>query len=165
MKYFPAPWGWPLILISALATLTLAGISAFIATDAARHSGGPPLWVALLPLLALAFTAPFAIRGYTLMPGEFLLVHRLFWATTLPLAGLESASFEPQVLSRCLRVWGNGGLFAFSGFYWSRRTGFFRAFVTDLRETVVLRFPGRIIVVSPAPAEEFVQDITRVPHG
>jgi hypothetical protein len=83
----------------------------------------------------------------------------LFWATPLSLAGLQSASYEPRAMRWSLRTFGNGGFFSFSGFYRNRRLGAYRAFVTDLKRTVVLRFLTRTIVVSPAAPEQFVLDV------
>ncbi len=60
----------------------------------------------------------------------------------------------------CLRTCGNGGMFSFTGWYWSRPLGHFRAFVTDLNRTVVLRFADRTLVVSPEHPEEFVREIS-----
>lgn len=43
--------------------------------------------------------------------------------------------------------------------YWSRGLGHFRAFVTDLKRVVVLRFERRTVVVSPDQPEGFVRAI------
>ncbi len=68
-------------------------------------------------------------------------------------------SVEPDALRGSLRIFGNGGGFSFSGFYYSKRLGSFRAFVTDRRRTVVLRYANRRVVLSPATPEDFVQDL------
>jgi len=54
---------------------------------------------------------------------------------------------------------GNGGFFSFTGLFYNRKLGFHRAFVTDHIRTVVLRFPHRTVVVSPADPEAFVRDL------
>ena len=110
-------------------------------------------------ILALALPVVcgvFSIRGYSVTP-EAILVHRLFWSTRVPLAGLQSAEFKPGVMSGSIRF-GNGGFYSITGIYWNKLLGRYRAFVTDLRHTVVLRFTGRTVVVSPAGAEEFVRE-------
>jgi hypothetical protein len=114
--------------------------------------------VVLLPLVILLGTALFTIRGYGIS-SDAILVHRLLWSTRLPRAGLQSASVEPDALRGSLRVFGNGGGFSFSGFYYSKRLGSFRAFVTDRRRTVVLRYANRRVVLSPGTPEDFVQDL------
>jgi hypothetical protein len=50
-------------------------------------------------------------------------------------------------------------MFSFSGLYWNRNLGHYRAFVTDLNHTVVLRFVTRTLVVSPDRPEEFVREL------
>src|SRR3954464_11996498 len=98
--------------------------------------------------------ALFTIRGYTVTP-DALLVHRLFWTTRLPLAGLQSAQFEPNAMRWSIRTFGNGGLFSFTGWYRNKALGAYRAFVTDPHQTVVLHFPNRTVVVSPSVPAEF----------
>jgi hypothetical protein len=58
------------------------------------------------------------------------------------------------------RLFGNGGMFSFTGWYRNRALGTYRAFVTDLKQTVVLRFEKKTIVLSPENPERFVSEIT-----
>lgn len=58
-----------------------------------------------------------------------------------------------------LRICGNGGIFSFSGWFWNKRLGAYRALVTDGAKTVVLRFDKRKWVVSPDAPEEFVREL------
>ena len=150
MKTYKAAWGTPLMIVSLLVTILFARI-AYDAFVQGRALFGMP-WLACLISCAL-----FAIRGYTVTP-DAILIHRLFWATRLPLAGLQSANFEPRAMRWSIRC-GNGGVFSITGFYWSKRLGVYRAFVTDLRQTVVMRYTGRTVVVSPSSPEEFVQEL------
>jgi len=117
-----------------------------------------PSWAAWFPLVVLFSAVPFTIRGYTIA-ADVLLVHRLFWTTRLPLAGLQSAEFEPEAMRRSIRLFGNAGLFSFTGFFRNKLLGAYRAFVTDQHRTVVMRFLKRTVVVSPAAPEEFVHDL------
>lgn len=158
---FRAPWGISLIVVTALATalFTTAAVVAGIVLVKAGHGG-----LAALIWVVLAATwigcALFLVRGYTVV-SHLLLVHRLFWTTRMSLAGLQSVTFDPDAMRWSLRLWGNGGLFSFCGHYWSRRLGAFRAFVTDLRKTVVLRSPQWTIVISPDWPEQFVYELWR----
>jgi len=102
--------------------------------------------------------ALFAVRGYTVTPGA-LLVHRLIWTTRLPLAGLQSAQFQPNAMRWSIRTFGNGGFFSITGFYWNKLLGAYRAFATNGRQTVVLRFSRRTVVVSPSSPEEFAHEL------
>ena len=160
MKNHKAPWSTSLIIISSLATALCAGIAiGFILSG----RGALPR-VALLPLAIIAGGALFTIRGYTVTP-DAILVHRLFWTTRLPLTGLQSAQFEPDAMRGSIRTFGNGGLFSFTGFFRNTALGTYRAFVTDLHRTVVLRFPSRTVVVSPSAPEDFIRDIRVTSHA
>ena len=109
-------------------------------------------------LATVLITALFTIRGYTVTP-DAILVHRLFWDTRLPREGLVSATFEPKVMNRSLRICGNGGMFSFTGWFWSKKLGRYKAYVTDLNRTVVLRWEKRLAMVSPGDPEAFVHEL------
>ena len=159
MNHYKAPWSTLLIVMSALVTVVCVGISA--AGWCAAFTKHQPGWIrclALLPLVIVLVTVLFTIRGYTITPSS-ILVHRLFWDTELPRVGLESASAEPDAMRGSLRTFGNGGAFSFSGFFWSKRLGSYRAFVTDPRRTVVLRYASRRVVLSPELPGSFVGDL------
>lgn len=160
MKNYKAPWSRSLIIISSLATVLLVGIT--IGTVWSGREALP--WPALLPLAIVCGGALFTIRGYT-VTSEAILVHRLFWTTRLPLAGLQSAQFEPDSMRSSIRTFGNGGLFSFTGFFYNKALGAYRAFVTDPHRAVVLHFPKRTVVVSPDSPEEFVHDIGITGHA
>jgi len=157
MKTYKAPWGTTLIVMSALATLLCLGITFGIPLlPAPKHGLG--MWLRWLPLVLVFACALFTVRGYTITP-DAILVHRLLWATRLPRAGLKSAEFVPKAMCKSLRTCGNGGFFSFTGFYWSKTLRSYRAYVTDLRLTVVLRYGRRTVVVSPDAPENFVRDL------
>ncbi|MBE0585326.1 MAG: hypothetical protein IH612_16395, partial [Desulfofustis sp.] len=99
------------------------------------------------------------IRGYLLFP-DVLFVQRLGWYSKIPLEGLRAASFDPEATKRMVRRFGNGGMFCFAGSFKSKKIGVFRAFATDLRRPVVLRFADRTIVVTPGDPIDFVEKIT-----
>jgi hypothetical protein len=155
MKYYRAPWGTSLIVISSLATLLCVGIA--IGMILKSHGTFP--WLAVLPLAMIFGSALFTVRGYTVTPNA-ILVQRLFWKTRLSLEGLQSARFEPKAMSWSIRTFGNGGLFSFTGYFRNRPLGAYRAFVTHPRQTVVLRYVHRTVVLSPAAPEEFVLQLT-----
>lgn len=154
MKNYKAPWGTLLIVVSSLTTVLCVGIAgAFVAIG---HGALP--WVAALPLGLLATAVLFTIRGYA-VTSDAILVRRLLWTTRLPLTGLQSVQFQPDAMHGSIRAFGNGGLFSFTGFFSSRALGGYRAYVTDVHRTVVLRFASSTVVVSPSAPEEFVRDV------
>jgi hypothetical protein len=158
-KTYGAPWGTMLIVMSAVVTLMCVGISAGASWMAAvKHQPSLVSAAALLPLALLAGCALFTVRGFAIT-SDAILVNRLLWDTRLPRAGLESASVEPDVMRGSLRTLGNGGAFSFTGLYYNKRLRSYRAFVTDLHRTVVLRYASRTVVLSPDAPEDFVRDL------
>jgi hypothetical protein len=111
-----------------------------------------------LVLAILGLTAAFSVRGYTVRPG-MLLVHRLGWATHLPLNGLASAEAEPNATVRSIRVFGTGGAFAFVGKFRNATLGSYRAYVTDPDYCVVLDFGSETVVVTPDSPVRFVEAV------
>jgi hypothetical protein len=160
MKHYKAPWGASLLVVTSALSVLLLGIT----LGMAFYGRGIVSWVGLLPLAILLFSVPFAIRGYT-VTADTILVHRLFWTTTLPLSGLESAKFEPEAMRGSIRTFGNGGLFSITGFFRNKALGAYRAFVTDQHLAVVLHYSGRTVVVSPSSPEQFVLDIGLPPSS
>ncbi len=156
---FSAPWSRGLLATSLAATALFFGVAAF-----GYRQPGLPGWarwaLTVLPLLTLIGAALGTVRGYVLEPG-LLRVRRLLWDTCIPLDGLESARWEPGATRGSLRLFGNGGLFAYHGWFWNRRLGRYRLFATDPHRAVVLRFARRTIVVSPGEPAAFVRAL----HG
>ena len=117
-----------------------------------------------VPLAVLLGSLPFMVRGYALTESH-LRVRRLGWCTVLPLAGLAAVTGEPQGLRGSLRLFGNGGLFGISGWYWSRRFGRFRAYATDPGRVVLLRYRnGGSVVVTPHDVQQFIVRIRTLAH-
>lgn len=154
MTEHAAPWGRALWVTSALATALCVGLAAWLGVGAERA----PAWVPLLVLAIPASSAPFAVLGYSIQP-DALLVRRLLWVTRLPLAGIESGRHDPQAMRGSLRLFGNGGLYSFSGWFRSGSLGTYRAFVTDPGRAVVLRIRGKHVVVSPRDPARFLREL------
>ena len=147
---FSARWSVMLIVVSAV--ITAVCLFAGFAVGRGLPSGGAA--VLAMPVVAELFS----VRGYTLQSGT-LLVKRLVWSTEVPLRGLRSADADPTLLAGSWRTFGNGGFFSFSGWFYSKTLGKYRAFVTNHDDTVVLRFSDRTVVVSPSPADEFAEQV------
>lgn len=154
MKWHPAPWSNGLKLVSTFGTVLLLVIAAILS----RHQPPAHSWIALLFLLILVGCALFTVRGYALSP-DALLVQRLLWQTSVSLSGLQSVEAAPDVMARSIRIIGNGGLYSYSGRFRNRALGTYRAFVTDSRRTVILRFQDRTVVISPGDPEAFVAEL------
>jgi hypothetical protein len=108
----------------------------------------------LLPLLILVATfqfertktAQFRIEDNVLVLGK----------KRFPLQGVVNVEKDPRVLCRAIRFFGNGGIGAIRGKFWSKRLGRFEAFLTDTENAVLLRWPDKIVAVSPADPEFFI---------
>jgi hypothetical protein len=152
---FKAPWSRSLRVATIISTLVLLAItiSGFLAAKSLRLD-----WtIALIgiPLTILFASLRCMVLGYGLTEKE-IEVKRLGWVTTLPLATLRSVEGSADALRGSLRLFGNGGLFSISGFFWNRQLKLYRAYATDPSRAVVLRYPKRIVVITPHDPQHFI---------
>lgn len=162
---FRAPWSRTLKVTSVFSVLLLAGMMPLLALAL------PPTPLGRAPYVALVLMAPctllggalFMVRGYTLA-GSTLRVHRLLWDTVVPLDGLRKAWADPTAMKGSLRLFGNGGLFSFTGWFGNRRLGRYRAFATDPARAVVLELGERKIVVTPEHTRSFLDQLAKTPR-
>ena len=158
---FAAPWGTMLKVMSAIGTLVLVGIPAFmLATIDFEADMIQGIGAVMMCLVILILTLLFTVRGFT-VSGSTLLVRRLLWNTRLDLTGLRSVTVDRNAMKGSIRTIGNGGLFSFSGTFRSRSLGKFRAFVTEMSSCVVLDLKSGRVVVSPDNPEYFVSVVRR----
>jgi hypothetical protein len=164
---FKAPWGAPLVLMTVTCGVicifvSVVGIVLGLGATPQGMSMIPPWagWLlAVVPLLALMASAAFMVRGYVLIEG-WLSIKRLGWATPFNLSRLISATADPEALHRSIRLFGNGGCFSFTGWFRNKKLGSYRAYATDTKKAVVLRFSDRTIVVTPDDPQKFVVEIS-----
>jgi hypothetical protein len=158
---FGAPWGTPLKSMTAVSIAILTGIPLIGISSGPRENVGWILVMVVMPLAILIIAAFFAIRGYLLTP-QTLFVQRLGWKSKIDLTDLASAEPDPDAMAKSIRTCGNGGIFCFAGFFHNRKLGSYRAFATDRKRSVILRFPGRTVVVTPDRPDEFVETIKKL---
>ena len=107
-----------------------------------------PPWIGwllmLVPLATLLASAAFMVRGYVLTDASLIIV-RPGWQNRLDLSRLTSATVDADALSRSLRLFGNGGFFSFTGWFRNKKLGVYRAFATDTKRAVVLRFSDKTV--------------------
>ena len=144
---FDAPWGRELTVLTSITTAMMLGLAAFV------WSKGGELVAALL-LTLHAIPLALTVRSYEIAPGE-LRIRRLLWDTRWPLDAASTATPRPDAMVQSWRLWGNGGVFAFSGHFSNAALGRYRAFVTDFKRTVVIRTARGTVVVSPDRPQEF----------
>ncbi len=145
---FGAPWALSLKLMTVFGVAILGGVATIglVATPIET-----PLWtlaMVVMPLSVLIISLLFMIRGYELS-GDELSVLRLLWRSRVSLDGLQAAEINPEAMRRSLRTFGNGGLFCFAGRFRNKKLGPYRAFATDPKLAVVLKFGDRTVVVTP----------------
>jgi hypothetical protein len=162
-RFDSAPWPTLLKVTSAVATALLAGAGYAVVRAIPRGTRVPfaetfGTLIAFVPPLIALVALLYVVRGYELRPAE-LLIRRLLWTTSIPLDGLARAWHDPEVMRRSLRVWGNGGLYGFTGVYQNAALGRYRAFVTDPHRAVVLELPRKKVVISPADPAPFLEGL------
>jgi hypothetical protein len=167
---FKAPWGAPLVVMTAAYAVIcllvpLPGVMIGLGGNSTLRAWGlsmVPTWAGWLlvavPLLTLALSAAFMVRGYVLTDG-LLCIKRLGWVSRLDLSRLTSATVDPDALERSLRLFGNGGFFSFTGWFRNKKLGVYRAYATDTKKAVVLRFSDRTVVITPDDPQKFVAEI------
>lgn len=153
---FRAPWSGTLQVM----TIVMAGIlvlATLVATVLVWSGLAGPRAIGgiFLPPLVLAAALAYRVRGYTLTE-EAILVRRLVGNLRLPLAGLLSVTGDVDAMRGSMRAIGNWGLFSFTGRYWNRKLGSYRAFATDPGRAVVLRYSNDTVVITPHDPQHFI---------
>lgn len=146
-SHFAVRVGRLLIWVSALSCLLLVGLALlfeFGTTQLPAQLGWLSWALLALPLVCLLFI----VRGYRI-DGSTLYVRRLLHETRVDLRDLRSVHSVPRAFDRALRVFGNGGLFSFSGWFWRRGQGFLRAYAMDIGPGLELRWDDRTVVLTP----------------
>lgn len=163
MKNYAAPWGKLLIGLTAFSTLICVGVSVAVGLNARSgpEAEGVMRAAAALPMLLVVVAALFMVRGYVVTADE-IVVQRPLWSNRFERSRLQSVTLDPDALRGSIRLFGNGGMFSFTGLFRSPKLGRYRAYVTDPARTVILRFADRVVVVSPSDPAAFVRDLT--PH-
>lgn len=119
----------------------------------------------VLALVAVLFGSMlFAVTGYA-VEGDALHIERPLFSTRVPLHGLQRLWLDPTTCRGSLRLFGNGGLYSFTGLFRNKKLGTYRLFGTDLSRSVVLMLPQRVVVITPADPDAFIEHMQRVFPG
>ncbi len=152
---FTATWSGLLIGVSVFASLILIFVSGLFLTRPDVPTGFKVAVIA--SCMGTLFTSLlFTVRGYRIEMGS-LYIERLIWDTRIDLRHLRSVEADPDAMARAWRTFGNGGLFSFSGWFRNKKLGFFRAWVTNRKNCVVLKLEDRTLVVSPSEPASFAE--------
>lgn len=103
----------------------------------------------------LVFCAGGAVTGYRL-EGDQLVIERVGFDKVVSLKNLRKAQHDHKLIHGALRV-GNGGLFVFSGYFWSKKLGWFRLHGNDIlgRAVLLVTDEGKWMI-TPENPEAFV---------
>ena len=163
-RTFNAPVGTRLRVVTILTFGLLAVIALVNVTIAFWKGPDARVFWTLIATAPLGFVIvlPIAwfsrITGYRL-EGDELHILRVGRINRFPLRELQAAESDPHAMKRARKLWGNDGLGAITGSFRSPTLGKLSAFLTDLDRSVVLRWPDRVVVISPDRTEEFVAEI------
>jgi hypothetical protein len=161
LHFNAAPWPAGLKLTSAVGTILIAAVGyaayrAIPTPSGFTHYFGLGIALVLPAILVVSFL--FAVTGYA-VDGSDLYIQRPLWQTRISLTGLSRFWLEPAACKGSIRIFGNGGLYSFTGLYQSPKLGRYRLFATDLVQSVVLALPARVVVVTPATPRAFVDHL------
>ena len=161
-RFAAAPWPTSLKVLSGVGTILLLAV--WVGAEQGVPARGAAHWVGTfmtwLPPALLVGALLFTVRGYGIGAGE-LRVERLLWSTVIPLEATPRAWHDPQAIRHSVKVFGNGGLYAFTGLYRSKSLGRYRLFGTDPARAVIVQLPGRTVVVTPELPHAFVQCLSQ----
>jgi hypothetical protein len=156
---FGAPWA---VIVKVM---TVVALTLYVGTSAVGLFVLPvttPYFARLLmvvtPVVLLATSLPFMVRGYVLREDE-LLIERLGWMNRVPLSSVESLVADPKALQGSIRLCGSAGLYGFFGWFRNAKLGVYRAYGTDPARSVVIKLTGRTIVVTPDDPGRFVAEV------
>lgn len=160
-EFKAAPWPTALKVVSLLGTILVCGVTVAAIRVIPPVGGFTQRFgtgVACVPPAIIIFSLLFVVRFYRIEGGH-LAITRLLWETTIPILGIHEAFHDPTAIKGALRIWGNGGLFGITGYYWNKALGRFRLFATDPRMAVVLKLHDRTVVVTPEDPDGFLQEL------
>ena len=92
--------------------------------------------------------------------GKLIAERRSPWANIeIELGQLQRIEILDKLPKMTWRLFGNGGVFCFSGSFYQRALGKFRASITTLKNLVIIVTPKRTLVISPVRPQELVDFI------
>jgi Bacterial PH domain len=152
---FRAPWSASLKTASSISVVVLLAVAVTGIWLLPARVPLVRLGMAVLPASIASLALLFIVSSYRLT-AMTLEIQRPFWSTTLALSDLVSVAGNAEALRGAVRVFGNGGLFSFSGVFWKRGIGLFHAYATDPGRAVVLKFKKRTVVITPDDPLRFI---------
>lgn len=160
---FAATWSGPVWVLSCAFLLVVLVVSCVLLSrvdklgEDSQIARSVVVAVALVLPCACAVTIAFAPLGFAVTAGG-VVVRRMagnVWISHTEIARIDR--IDRHDVGLAIRVCGSGGAFGFFGRYYSCRVGWFRSYVTDGDELIlVTRIDGSKLVISPHPADLFL---------
>ncbi len=152
---FKAPWSALLRRVSILMCVVLVAFT-IVAAFAWYATGAHVTLVGvIIPVLVLTIASLLMVKGYVLT-NEEIVVKRLGWTTRLPLQGLLAVAGDNEAMRHSIKLFGSAGFLSYTGIFWNRKIGRYRAFANDPSRSVVLSYKNRKIVISPDDPQRFI---------
>ncbi len=168
MARYASPWDRSLKLTTGVLVVVSVGITA-VALSLAQSNPThvDPRLLLLGPVIFLVvglFSWSLAPGGFTIEAGV-VRVERPLRPVEIPLREIREVGVLPDDGMRgVIKTFGSSGAFGHIGWFWSRRLGAFRMYATRSRRLVRIVAGKRTFVLSPEPADRFVEDVlTRSP--
>lgn len=156
MEIFRARYDGLVLAITALATAVMAGVALLVwLLPVPRPVPSFQYGLSGLVLLILGVTYLYSPAGFSVGP-DGLHIHRPLGARVLPLASIRAARRAAPGELCGLRTFGSGGLFGIFGWFYARRYGHYRAYVTSRRDLVLVQ-AERVYFLSPERPDDFLQ--------
>jgi len=156
---FKAPWSVVLWVITVVSSVVIFALPLTVL----KKMDSQVLLGIIVPLFMVIWFGSllFMIRSYRIAKNT-LYIRRFLWESSVDITDFVSAEVLPrEAIGAQIRLLGNGGLFSFSGLYWSNKLGRFRMWVTEPKMQLLITCRSRKIVVSPASPEEFIRTLQK----
>ena len=160
---FTAPMGKATVELTVVASIILVFVGGLQLILGLRRTGTPRLVLVgagSLLMICLFASMLLKIRGYEVTPSHVLVKYG-FSGTKIPIADIQDVSAQPNALRGSSRDAANGGLWSFLGRFSSPELGQVRAYVSDLRNTVVINLAEHNVVLSPDDPAGFVAAVKK----
>ena len=160
-RFGMAPMSGAIQVVTVGLSVLLAGLAAVMVWRAFVGDGWEAyvgIGVVVLTLLVLGWV------WFGMRPGSFEVtpngveIVRPLSRIRLPLEGISGVRrLEEEAMKGAVRIFGAGGFGGGFGWFWSRRLGRFRAYVSRTKNLVIIELRGdRPVVLSPDEPEAFV---------
>ena len=161
---FGAKWSLAVCAITSIVILAVIAVVALTLRFATQPGpAGEPTrpWLGLLaflPAAILSVTILFAPLGFTV--GKIgIIINRMgprIWIRHEDIADFQR--IDAHAIGFRIRLFGSGGFFGFFGWFYGRRLGRFRGYITNHKDLVLITLrDGGKLVLSPHPAEAFLE--------